>query len=230
MRTYRAELLRSVNRASGAFLMLCLAFTLFAVVNAGPQAQTPLWGFQQVAILTATLLMGRAAVIAANDFSTGTIRPWLISTPSRGGTFLGKLAASVTAALVVSVFVGLGTYAVSGLAGTVPGVRAMAIATGELAVASVVLSVFGHAVGMLTRSVPVALTITIAWILPAEKILQGRSDELDRWLPGVILQDMTLGSVGVGSSPLSAVLHAVVPFVLLDALALAVFLRRDVNS
>lgn len=56
-------------------------------------------------------------------------------------------------------------------------------AIGELALASAVLSVFGHAVGVLARSVPVALTVAIAWILPAEKVLQGRSAELDKRLP-----------------------------------------------
>jgi hypothetical protein len=230
MKTYRAELLRAANRSGAGFLLLCIAFTLFSMFNAGPQHQTPLWGFRQVAIFTATLVMGRAAVVASNDFSTGTIRPWLISTRTRPGTFLGKLGASATVGLVAAVVVGLVGYATSGLFGAVPSFSDMALAVGQLGLACVALAVFGHAVGVFTRSVPVALTITIGWILPAEAILQGHSRTLDQWLPGNVLQDFTLGGVGHGSTWASAAVHATLPFIVLDLIALVFFLRRDVNS
>lgn len=230
MRSFRAELLRSANRATLAFTLFCMAFTLFSMANAGPQHHSPLWGFRQVGIFTATLLMGRAAVVAANDFSTGTIRPWLISRPSRQSVFAGKFAASVAIAVGVSVLVGLIGYVLSGVFGSVPSIGAMVTATGQLALACGALSFFGHAVGVLTRSVPVALTITLAWVLPAEKVIQGRSAEVDKWLPASVLQDITLGKVAHGSTPLGATLHSVLPFVLLDVLALVWFLRRDVSS
>jgi ABC-type transport system involved in multi-copper enzyme maturation permease subunit len=223
-------LLRAVNRSGAPFLLLCIVFTLFSIVNAGPQHQTPLWGFRQVAIFTATLVMGRAAVVAANDFTTGTIRAWLISSPGRRAIFAGKLGASATVGLLAAVVVGLAGYAASGLVGAVPAAPAMTLAIAQLALACVALSIFGHAVGVLTRSVPVALTVTIGWILPAEAVLQGHSRTLDRWLPGNVLQDFTLGAVAKGSTPLGAVVHATVPFIVLDAVALAFFLRRDVNS
>ena len=229
-RTYRAELLRAANRSGVAFLLLCIAMTLFSMFNSGPQHQTPLWGFRQVAIFTATLVMGRAAVVAANDFSTGTIRPWLVSVRTRPGTFLGKLGASATIGLLAAAAVGLAGYLTSGLFGKVPSVPDMAVAVGQLALACVALSIFGHAVGMLTRSVPVALTVTIGWILPAEAVLQGHSRTLDHWLPGNVLQDFTLGGVASGSTPWSAALHATLPFIVLDLIALAFFLRHDVNS
>jgi hypothetical protein len=230
MRTYRAELLRSANRATLALLLCCLTLAVFAMSNAGPQHQPPLWGFRQAAIIIATLLMGRAATVAAGDFSTATIRPWLISTPSRGPVFIGKLAASVSIALAVAVVAGTAAYAVSGVLGQVPSLRDMAVATAQLAVACAALSVFGHAVGNATRSVPVALTVALGWILPAEAVLQGRSALLDTWLPGTILHGLTLGDVPAGSTPLSAVAHACLPFAVLDAVALFLFLRRDVNA
>jgi hypothetical protein len=43
MKTYRAELLRSLNRTTIAFTALCVLFTLFAMSDAGPQGQDPLW-------------------------------------------------------------------------------------------------------------------------------------------------------------------------------------------
>jgi hypothetical protein len=230
MTTYRAELLRACSRTTLVFLLLCIVFTLFSMGNAGPQGHPPLQGFRDVAILTATLLMGRGAVVAANDFSTGTIRPWLISRPSRISVFTGKLAASVTIALGAAVIIGLVSFAASGLFGQAATARDMAVATGQFALACAALTIFGHAVGVLTRSVPAALAVTIAWVLPAEKVLQGRSSTLDQWLPGNLLQDFTLGVIGYNTSPAAAVLHATVPFILLDVVALVLFARRDINS
>jgi ABC-type transport system involved in multi-copper enzyme maturation permease subunit len=114
-------------------------------------------GLRQVAILTATLLMGRAAVVAANDFSIGTIRPWLISRPSRRSVFAGKLGASITFALAAAVLISLIAYLASGMFGKTPGLSDMAVATAQFALACVALAVFGHAVGVLTRSVPAAV-------------------------------------------------------------------------
>jgi hypothetical protein len=230
MRTYRAELLRSANRATGAIVLFCFAFTVFSMANAGPQHEPPLWGFRQAAIFAATMLMGRAATVAAGDFSTGTIRPWIISSPSRGPVFLGKIAASISIAVGGSAVIGLGAYAVSGVFGRVPSIGDMAVATAQLTLACAALTIFGHAVGIATRSVPVALTITLAWILPAEAVLKGRSTQLDTWLPGSILHDLTLGHTAAGTTQFAAAVHATLPLVLLDAVALALFLRRDINS
>ena len=230
MTTYRAELLRARSRTTLLFLLLCIGLTLFSMSNSGPQGHPPLQGFREVAILTATLLMGRGAVVAANDFATGAIRPWLISRQSRLSVFAGKITASATVSLGAAVFIGLVSFAASGLFGPAANARDMAVATGQFALACVTLTVFGHAVGVLTRSVPAALAITIAWVLPAEKVLQGRSSTLDQWLPGNLLQEFTHGVIGYHTSPAAAVLHATVPFVLLDVVALALFARRDINS
>ncbi len=229
MRTFRAELLRSANRATAAFLLLCLAITVFAVYNAGHQHQTPLWGFGQVAIFTATLLMGRAAAVAAGDFSGGTIRPWLISGPSRGRACLGKSGASICIAVGFTVVAGLLNYAVSGMVGSVPTLHDALVATGRLGIACVAFTLFGHAVGVLTRSVPVALTVTLGWILPVEHLLDS-GPSADRWLPGLVLQRITTGQVGTTGTWAGVLAHAVVPFVILELVALVVFRRRDINS
>lgn len=41
---------------------------------------------------------------------------------------------------------------------------------------------------------------------------------------------MTLSVAGAGTSPASAVLHATLPFVVLDLVAVMFFLRRDISS
>lgn len=230
MRSLHAELRRAISRSSGAFVLLCLALAVFSMSNAGPQHEPPLWGLRQAAIIVATLLMGRAAVVSAADFSTGTIRAWLISTPRRPPVFLGKLAATVGVSAAVAIAIGAIAYAISGLFGTVPTLDAAATATAQLLLACVLLAVFGHAVGTLTRSIPVALTITLAWILPAEAVLSGRSPTLDTWLPGLLLRDITLGHPAAGTTPTGGALHAALPLVVLDAVALLVFCRRDVSE
>ncbi len=230
MKNYRAELLRSGNRGTLWFLVLCLALTVFSMLNAKPQHHDPLWGFQQAGIFVGTLLMGRAATVTANDFSSGTIRSWLISSPSRGGVALGKLAASVTVALGFSLVAGVVGYAFSCVLGTVPTLSQTASVTGELAVGSVALTLFGSAVGLITRSVPVALTLVLAWILAGENVLNGRLAHADQWLPGLVAHEITLGKLVAGSTYPSAIAHAVIPFLLLEVVAVVHFLRRDVNS
>ncbi|TVT61145.1 hypothetical protein FNH05_03460 [Amycolatopsis rhizosphaerae] len=230
MRTYLAELLRSANRATAALVVLCLAAVTFTTLNSGAQhPDEPLIGFQQAAILIATLLMGRAAVVGAGDFSGGTIRPWLIAAPSRGPAFLGKMAASVTVALGFSVLVAIASYATNAVLGKGASFGALAAATGFLAITCAAFTLFGHAVGVLTRSIPVALTITLAWVLPAEHLLANYPAAVP-WLPGMLLDGLNQGQLPPGGTTGSVLIHALLPFVVLEAVALVFFARRDVNS
>jgi hypothetical protein len=228
MRHFGAELLRATNRSTAALIAFGAAFTVFAMVNAGPQHRPPAWGFQQAAIFVATLLMGRAATVAATDFSAGTIRPWLISAPRRGAAFAGKLGATLTVTVIGCLTIALIGYAAAAALGPPGG--SMSAAVGGLVVAAAGLGLFGHAAGVATRSVPVALTVTVGWVLPAEAVLSGRSAALDRWLPGQLLHDVSLGHAPAGMGMASTVLHAVIPLLLLEAIAFVLFGRRDVTS
>jgi ABC-2 type transport system permease protein len=230
MRTYRAELLRFISRGNLAFVLLCLALPAFGMINAKPQHHVPIWGFQQASIIVATLMMGRAATVTAGDYSTGTIRAWLIAAPGRAQVITQKLAASLTVSVGFAVLAGVFAFAFSAVLGTVPGVGETAKAAGELAAAAAILTLFGHAVGVLTRSVPVALTVTLAWILPAEHVLDGPIKHADHYLPGLISADITLGQPPPGISWASALAHAAIPLLVLDLLAMVWFVRRDVTS
>lgn len=225
--TYRAELLRSRTRGTYWFLGLCLALPVFGMVNAKPQHHVPLYGFRQASILVATLLMGRAVTIAAGDFSSGTIRPWLISSPRRGAVCLGKLGASLTVAAAFCVVTGVVGFAMSAALGTVPTFADVASVSGELLIACVGFTVFGHGIAMLIRNVPVALAVSLGWILAAEHLLD--SGNASSWLPGLVTQRITKGEIA-GSDYGAALAHVLIPFIAVEAVAAIFFLRRDVNS
>ncbi|HEY3868619.1 MAG TPA: hypothetical protein VGM10_09730 [Actinocrinis sp.] len=227
MTTYRAELLRSLGRGTFWFLGACLGLFVFGMLHAKPQHHMPLYGFRQASILVATLVMGRAVTIAAGDFSSGTIRPWLISTPRRGAVHLGKLAASLTITVGFCVIAGGLGFVTSAALGTVPTIADISSVAGDLLLASAAFTVFGHGVGVLIRNVPVALTVTLGWILAGEHLLAGNSSS--PWLPGLVAQKITQGKVA-GSQYAGALTHIFVPFLVIEAAALVLFARRDVNN
>lgn len=226
--TARAELLRTLTRGHLALLAMLVALAAFSMANAGPQGNAPIQGFRDVSIFLATFLMGRAAT-AASDYRTGTLRPWLISRPHRGQLFAGKLAASVTVAVVAAAVLVILAWPLTALFGHPAAASAVVGSAGSFLLARIALTLFGHAVGLITRSVPAALTITLGWILPAEAVLSGSLDRPDRWLPGLLLRGVTDGVTPAGLTTAGVVAHALLPFVALEALALLTFFKRDVT-
>jgi hypothetical protein len=227
MTTYRAELLRSRMRGTYWFLGLCLTLFVFGMVNAKPQHHVPLYGFRQASILAATLIMGRAVTVAAGDFSSGAIRPWLISSPRRGVVSLGKLAASLTVAAAFGVAAGAVGFAMSAALGTTPTFADVGSVAGELLLACLGFTVFGHAIALLVRNVPVALAVSLGWILAAEHLLD--SGAVGAWLPGLVSQKITKGEIA-GSDYAAALAHVFIPFIAIEVVAVVFFRRRDVNS
>jgi energy-coupling factor transporter ATP-binding protein EcfA2 len=109
----------------------------------------------------------------------------------------------------------------------VPKISDSASTTGEFLLASVGLTVFGHAVGVLARNIPIALTVTLGWILPAEHLIA--TDNHSGWLPGIVAQQITLGKYS-GGEYFGAIAHVFIPFIIIEAVALVFFLRHDVNN
>lgn len=227
MRTYHAELLRTCNRAHLLLMLFALALLGFLMFNYKPQHQTPLGGFEQAGMVVASIFMCRAAVVAGGDFSGGTIRPWLIARPRRSEVFLGKLAASLTLGVVFCIVAGVMAYLASAVQSKTPTVSHDAAVAGQLLIGIGALTLFGHAIGVLTRSIPVGLTLTLGWVLPVEKFLSNPSR--DHWLPGITVQNITLGKF-TGGDWSGAISHAYIPFLILEIGALVFFLRQDVNS
>lgn len=227
MSSIRAELIRALTRGNLALLALMTALVAFAMVKAGPQGHPAVQGFKDASIFLATFLMGRAATTAASDYRAGTLRTWLISQPSRMITYAGKLAASLAVACIGGlVLIGV-AWGLSALLGPPVAAAPAATMTGQFLLACVSLTLFGHAAGILTRSVPAALTITLGWILPAEAVLSGSVTQPDHWLPGLLLRSVTDGVTPAGMTAPTVIAHALVPFLILEAIALVTFFRRD---
>jgi hypothetical protein len=66
--------------------------------------------------------------------------------------------------------------------------------------------------------------------LAVEHVLEGRFAHSTEWLPGLAAQLITLDRVASGDSRLGMSAYAIAPFAVLEDIALASFLRRDVNS
>ena len=49
-------------------------------------------------------------------------------------------------------------------------------------------------------------------------------------MPGLVAHQITLGQLAPGSTPLAALTHAVLPFLVLEIAALAYFTRSDIKS
>jgi len=90
-------------------------------------------------------------------------------------------------------------------------------------------ALFGMAIAVFVRSIPVALGIGIVWAGPLEHILQDSWTSADRWFPGLLLESLTAG--GTDDVALGRALALVGVYVAVAVSAAAVmFARRDVTG
>jgi hypothetical protein len=86
----------------------------------------------------------------------------------------------------------------------------------------------GMAVGVLTRSTPLALGIGLAWLAPLEHLIQLSWSGAGNWLPGLVFDAVAAGGTTITTYP-----RALITALACAAFALAVgalsFLRRDVS-
>ena len=176
----------------------------------------------------------------AAEFSRGTIRTMLLRQPRRVPLLGGKLAAVLT-------FAGATLAAAEGI--TWLAARALASGNGVATrlwfsldgftaavadLAAVMVWITGYAVlgttlGVLLRSVPLALAVGIAWAGPFEHLVQDAWEPANRLFPGLLLEAFVAG--GSPEVTASRALASVVAYTLVAALvASAVFARRDVTA
>ncbi len=182
------------------------------------------------------LFVGAIAV----EFSRGTVRTMLLRQPHRTRLLAGKIAALLSLAATVIA----GVEAVTWIA-------AMALAPSQNIDTSAWTSVeaLGHAlsdygaalfwvtgyavlgtmVAVLTRSVPVALAIGIAWAGPLEHLLQDGWSTASRVFPGLLLEAFVAGGTSNVSAARAFVTIALY-VVVAGAIATASFARRDVSG
>ena len=196
--------------------------------------------FRVAAAFAGTFLFVVFVGAMAAEHARGTLRTSLLRQPRRVRLLAGRLAATLTfAAVILAVAEGLTWVAARTLADG-NGVDPAAWTSGDALVAAagdlgtVLLWVTGYAVlgttiGLLVRSVPVALAAAIGWAGPFEHLLQDAWEPASRVLPGLLLEAFVAGGTEQVSS--GRALATAAGYTVVAALVGAVVLaRRDVAA
>jgi ABC-2 type transport system permease protein len=176
----------------------------------------------------------------AGEFSQGTFRTLLMRQPRRLGLLAGKMAALLMLVAGVLALAEILTVAASAVIAPSQdvatsswfGVDALGQAAGDYATALLGVAswaLFGMALGVFVRSIPVALGIGIVWAGPFEHILQDSWTSAERWFPGLLLESLAAGGTDEVAFGRALALVAVYVAVAVS-LAAVVFARRDVTG
>lgn len=194
--------------------------------------------FRTAASFVGTFLFVVFVGVMAAEFSRGTMRTMLLRQPRRVSLLAGRLAALLTfAAVTLAATEAVAWVAARAFAGG-QGVSTARWTTGAALGAAVTdygavlvwitgYAVLGMMVGVLLRSVPLALGVGIAWAGPIEHLLQNAWPGATRVFPGLLLEAFVAG----GTPDVSAgrALATIAPYVLAAGAVAAVhFARRDV--
>jgi ABC-2 type transport system permease protein len=196
--------------------------------------------FRLAASFAGTFLFVVFVGVTAAEFSRGTIRTMLLRQPRRVTLLAGKLAAVLSFAAVTLAATEVATWVAGRVLAPGAGVStdawtsmaAVGHALGDFALALLWVAgyaILGTTVGVLLRSVSVALAVGIAWAGPVEHLLQDAWAPAKRFFPGLLLEAVaTGGTPDVAAS--RAVLTVAAYMVLAACIGCAVFARRDVTA
>jgi ABC-2 type transport system permease protein len=212
------------------------ALTIEELAGAGGGTEV----FTSAISFTGTFLFVVFVGAVAAEFSRGTVRTMLVRQPARLRLLAGKTVALLAFAAVVLAGAEALTWTAAWL--LAPGQDVSTAEWASLAgvghaladYAAALFWVTGYAllgtlVGVLVRSVPVALAVGIAWAGPFEHLLQEAWDPAGRVFPGLLLEAFAAGgtsdvSAGQAFATLAAYLAVAA------AVAGLVFSRRDVTT
>ena len=192
-----------------------------------------------VAFAGAFLFVVFAGMTAA-EFSRGTIRTSLLRQPRRVNLLAGRLAATLTVAAVTLAAALVVTWIAARLLAPGNGIpvgawtstAAAAAALGDFGALLVWVTgyaVLGTALGVLLRSVPVALAVGIAWAGPFEHLLQDAWEPAGRLFPGLLLEAFVAGGTPQVTAS-RALLTITIYTAAAAATAATVFSRRDITT
>jgi len=177
-----------------------------------------------------------AALSVARDFELGTIRNLLVAQPRRGILLSGKLLAQgsfmvigIAVAGVVSVVLAYALAPGKGTSTDLWTLGATLETVGLVAVATILYGLLGAALGMVTRSAAISITIGAGYLLIAERLISLIWDTSGEWLPAGILAAFAAGgtqAVSFGKAASFVAIYAVLAL----AVTFTVFLRRDVTD
>jgi ABC-type transport system involved in multi-copper enzyme maturation permease subunit len=196
--------------------------------------------FRFALAFTGTLIFVVFIGVTALEFSRGTVRTMLLRQPQRLRLLAGRLLAMLSFAAATLAFVEVAMWIAARLRApgigistsdwiSVNGLGAAASDYGMVLVWMAGYAVLGTAVGLLVRSVPIALGIGIAWAGPFEHLVQNAWNPATKVFPGLLLEVVGQGGtadVSLNQALLSAAGYAVVA----AAVAAIVFTRRDVTA
>jgi hypothetical protein len=178
--------------------------------------------------------------LIAVELSRGTIRTMLLSQPRRLPLLAGKLLAVLTFAAVTLAATEAVTWIAARVQASGAGVDASAwtsldglvAALGDYAVVLIWVTgyaVVGTTIGVLLRSVPVALAVGVAWAGPGEHLIQDAWPTAERVFPGLSLEALAAG--GTPEVTATAALVTVLAYLLVGTTVTSlVFARRDITS
>jgi ABC-2 type transport system permease protein len=196
--------------------------------------------FQYAAAFMGTLVFVLCTGLFAAEHARGTYRTMLLRQPRRVLLLTGKLAALLTyaaglLALLEAVMWIAGRFEASiGDVSTARWTSADAVGAALGDYLTVIAWVTGYAVyaltlGVLVRSVPIALALGIGWAGPIEHIVSDSWTAAHDWFPGLLLE--VLGQGGTDQVSLARALTTTAAYVVVAALVtVTVFRRRDVTS
>jgi ABC-2 type transport system permease protein len=254
----RPAVLYGASAAMLGFALLATILTFVTATSATTAAPSPvggaalgstLWQLGQPSGLTRgfTIAAGFIGLLVfvlfttnmTSEYGLGTIRVLLTRQPRRARLLAGKLLAllAFVAALLLAAELLSAAAAIALAHGhdvstadwfTTDGLGHL---TGDYANAVLTATVFGAvgiALGVFTRSTPIALGIGLAWLGPLEHILQLSWSGAARWLPGLVFD-----AVANGGTSVTTYQRALVTALVYTGLALSVatvsFVRRDVS-
>lgn len=178
--------------------------------------------------------------VVAVEFSRGTFRTMLLHQPRRLRLLAGKLAALLLFAAAVLAVNEVLTWTVARViapsqdVATGTWISADALGHGIVDYGSALFWVSAYALlgmmlGVLVRSVPVALAIGIAWAGPFEHLLQDAWGPAQQYFPGLLLEAFVSGGTSAVSAT-RALVTVTAYAAVAAAVAATVFARRDVTA
>jgi ABC-2 type transport system permease protein len=178
--------------------------------------------------------------LVAAEFTRGTVRTMLLRQPGRLRLLAGKMAALLAFAGVALATAEVLTWVAAALLAptqdlsTSEWMSLQGLGHGLTDYGAVMFwvtgyAVLGMAVGVLVRSVPIALAVGIAWAGPFEHLVQEAWGPASRLFPGLLLEAFVAGGtpdVGALRASLTVAAYVAVAVVV----AGTVFARRDVTA
>lgn len=241
--------------AGGVLPLLAVVATVAALLSAGDtaspdglaltrgalsQAGGLTAGFSATSSFLGLLVFVLFLTSAGGEHSGGTLRALLVREPRRARLLTGKLgalalftAAALLVALLASAVTALLLAPSQDLVTdawlSVEGLQAAARDYADALLAALLYGALGLSLAVLTRSSAVALGAGLAWLLPAEHIVQNAWSGAGRWFPGLLLESLAAGGTTTTPYARALLLGTAVGLVALAAAATA-FVRRDVST